>query len=52
MIVCLDANIVIYQFSALDSLHFAAAVEHGCTRLLSNDAPLKRFPDVLIEVPS
>ncbi|MFI5460735.1 MAG: hypothetical protein ACHRXM_35430 [Isosphaerales bacterium] len=34
----------------LDALHLAAAVEHGCTRFLSSDAQLKRFPDVLVEV--
>jgi uncharacterized protein len=39
-----------YGFKPLDSLHLAAAVEHGCTRFLSNDAQLKRFPDVLVEV--
>jgi uncharacterized protein len=39
-----------YQFSALDALHLAATVEHGCTRFLTNDAQLKRFPDVLVEV--
>ena len=43
--VFLDANP-----GELDSLHLAAAVEHGCTRLLSNDAQLKRFPHVLVEV--
>jgi len=39
-----------YNFSALDSLHLAGAAEHGCTRFLSNDAQLKRFPDVLVEI--
>jgi predicted nucleic acid-binding protein len=39
-----------YGFKPLDALHLAAAVEHGCTRFLSNDAQLKRFPDVLVEV--
>jgi predicted nucleic acid-binding protein len=39
-----------YQFSALDSLHLAAAVEHGCARFLSNDAKLKKFPDIFVEV--
>ena len=38
------------NFSALDSLHLAGAAEHGCTRFLSNDAQLKRFPDVLVEI--
>jgi predicted nucleic acid-binding protein len=50
MIVCLDANIVIDNFSALDALHLGAAVEHGCARFLTNDAPLKRFPDILVEI--
>jgi predicted nucleic acid-binding protein len=39
-----------YNFSALDSLHLAGAAEHGCTRFLSNDAQLKRFPDVFVEI--
>jgi uncharacterized protein len=39
-----------YQFSPLDARHLAATVEHGCTRFLSNDAQLKRFPDVLVEI--
>ncbi len=39
-----------YGFKPLDSLHLAAAVEHGCTRFLSNDAQLKRFPDILVEI--
>ncbi len=39
-----------YGFKPLDSLHLAAAVEHGCTLFLTNDAPLKRFPDVLVEI--
>ncbi|QEH38351.1 PIN domain protein [Aquisphaera giovannonii] len=34
----------------LDSLHLAAAVEHGCSLFLSNDAQLKRFPDVVVEI--
>jgi uncharacterized protein len=39
-----------HGFSALDSLHLATTVEHGCTRFLTNDDQLKRFPDVLVEV--
>jgi uncharacterized protein len=39
-----------YGFKPLDSLHLAAATEHGCARFLTSDAPLKRFPDVLVEV--
>lgn len=34
----------------LDALHLAAAVEHGCTRFLTNDAGLKFFPDIPVEV--
>jgi predicted nucleic acid-binding protein len=37
-------------FKPLDSLHLAAAVEHGCTRFLTNDTRLSSFPDVPIEV--
>jgi uncharacterized protein len=39
-----------YGFKPLDSLHLAAAVEHGCTRFLSNDTQLKRFPDIVVEL--
>jgi uncharacterized protein len=39
-----------FQISALDALHLATAVEHGCTGFLTNDARLKRFPDVAVEV--
>jgi uncharacterized protein len=39
-----------YGFKPLDSLHLAAVVEHDCTRFLSNDAQLKRFPDILVEI--
>lgn len=39
-----------YGFSALDSIHLATAVEHGCDRFLSNDAQLKRFPGIFVEV--
>jgi uncharacterized protein len=39
-----------YGFSALDSVHLATAVEHRCTRFLSNDAQLKKFPDIIVEV--
>jgi predicted nucleic acid-binding protein len=38
-----------HQYSALDALHLAAAVEHGCGRFLTNDAQLRNFPDVLVE---
>ena len=39
-----------YGFKPLDSLHLAAAVEHGCTLFLTNDAQLRRFPDILVDV--
>lgn len=39
-----------YGFKPLDSLHLAAAVEHGCTRFLTNDAPLQKFPDIAVEL--
>jgi predicted nucleic acid-binding protein len=39
-----------YAFSALDSLHLATAVEHGCLRFLTNDAQLRSFPDVVVDV--
>jgi len=32
-----------YGFKPLDSLHLAAAVEHGCTFFLTRDAQLKRW---------
>jgi predicted nucleic acid-binding protein len=39
-----------YGFGPMDSLHLAAAVEHRCTLFLTADAPLKRFPDIPVEV--
>ena len=39
-----------HGFKPLDSLHLAAAAEHGCSRFLTSDVPLKRFPDLLVEV--
>jgi uncharacterized protein len=39
-----------YGFKPLDSLHLAAAVEHGCTFFLTRDAQLKRFPGVAVEI--
>ena len=39
-----------YGFKPLDCLHLAAAVEHGCTRFLTNDAPLQKFPDIVVEL--
>ena len=39
-----------HRFKALDALHLAAAVQHGCGLFLTNDASLRRFPDVPVEV--
>jgi predicted nucleic acid-binding protein len=47
VIAYLDANIVI---KPLDSLHLAAAVEHGYGLFLTNDVQLRRFPDITVEV--
>ena len=39
-----------HGFKPLDALHLAAAVEHGCARFLTNDAGLRAFPDISVEV--
>jgi uncharacterized protein len=39
-----------HNFKPLDALHLAAAAEHGCGLFLTNDAPLKRCPDITVEV--
>ena len=39
-----------YKFQGLDSIHLAAAIEHGCGLFLTNDAPLKRCSDITVEV--
>jgi predicted nucleic acid-binding protein len=39
-----------HHFSALDALHLATAVVHGCSRFLTNDARLKKFPDIVVEI--
>jgi uncharacterized protein len=39
-----------HGFPAMDSLHLAAAVEHGCDLFLTNDARLAAFPDVPVEI--
>jgi predicted nucleic acid-binding protein len=39
-----------HGYQALDSLHLAAAVEHGCGLFLTNDARLAAFPDVPVEI--
>jgi predicted nucleic acid-binding protein len=38
------------RYSLPDAHHLAAAVEAGCERLLTNDARLAGFPDLLVEV--
>ncbi len=38
-----------YRYSPMDSLHLAAAVEHGCQRFLTQDMRLAAFPDIAIE---
>jgi uncharacterized protein len=39
-----------YKFSPMDSLHLAAAIEHGCQRFLTHDLRLQSFSDISIEV--
>jgi len=39
-----------HGFKPLDSLHLAAAAEHGCQLFLTNDARLSSFPDIPVEV--
>jgi predicted nucleic acid-binding protein len=39
-----------YGFKPLDALHLAAAAEYGCSLLITNDAQLRRFPDVTVEI--
>ena len=39
-----------HGFKPLDSLHLAAAVEHGCTLFLTNDGRLSSFPGIPVEV--
>jgi predicted nucleic acid-binding protein len=39
-----------YNFHPMDSLHLAAAVEHGCQRFLTHDLRLQSFSDINIEV--
>jgi predicted nucleic acid-binding protein len=39
-----------HRFKPLDALHPAAAVEHGCGLFLTNDAGLKGFPDLTVEI--
>jgi predicted nucleic acid-binding protein len=39
-----------YRFKALDSLHLAAAIVHGCDRFLTNDTRLSACTDIVVEV--
>ena len=39
-----------HGFKPLDALHLAAAVEHGCGVFLTNDAGLKSFSDIVVEI--
>jgi predicted nucleic acid-binding protein len=39
-----------HNLKPLDSLHLAAAVEHGCGRFLTADARLAGFPDIAVEI--
>jgi uncharacterized protein len=39
-----------HGFKPLDSLHLAAAVEHGCTLFLTNDGRLSKFSEIPVEV--
>jgi uncharacterized protein len=38
-----------HNIKALDALHLATAIEHGCGRVLSNDVPLQKFPRITVE---
>jgi predicted nucleic acid-binding protein len=39
-----------YNFKTADTLHLAAAFEHGCASFLTNDARLSRFTGLAVEV--
>jgi uncharacterized protein len=39
-----------YRFRSLDSLHLAAAVEHGCQQFLTHDLRLQNFSDIQIDI--
>lgn len=39
-----------YRFSPMDSLHLAAACEHGCQQFLTQDSRLDGFHDIAIEI--
>lgn len=38
-----------YRFKTPDALHLAAAIEHGCTRFLTNDVQLARCSEIVVE---
>lgn len=40
----------VYKFQALDSIHLASAIEHGCGLFLTNDAQLARCTAIPVEV--
>ena len=39
-----------YRLKAIDSVHLATAIEHGCDVFLTNDATLARCTDITVEV--
>jgi uncharacterized protein len=39
-----------HKYKTIDSINLAAAVERGCARFLTNDARLKNFPDISVEI--
>ena len=39
-----------FRLKALDSVHLATAIEHGCGLFLTNDAQLGRCTDINVEV--
>jgi predicted nucleic acid-binding protein len=39
-----------YKFQALDSIHLASAIEHGCGLFLTSDARLAACPEIAVEV--
>ena len=39
-----------FNLKVPDCLHLAAAIEHGCSRFITNDSQLKQCPDIAVEV--
>lgn len=39
-----------FPLQALDSIHLASAIEHGCGLFVTNDAPLRRCTAITVEV--